>query len=522
MKFLQLSILTLVANTLVAFADSDSNLNLDSEYSCVGTFIFGRHNDRNVKPATLLTTLGQENQYKSGQFYRERYFGLDSDNNDIDSDYAISGLNNQGAYIGGQFYGQVTSDSVLLFSHVSFLQGLYPPTTVDDTNTTLADETLSILANGSTVEGPLNGYQYVQTYVQEAETPNYIWIKGDVDCTSANDAIDDYLASDDFKAINESTLDYYQSLRSLIPEDAFSTDELNFGNAMSIFDYMNVYSIHNATLSALWNETLLYRVRVLADEYNWAVNVGDSDNLSNLTLGGQTLAGAIVKYLNVTKEESTPYINYFTGSYNTMFQIAGVLELNEASVNFTGMPEYGATLVFDLLKDTNDSYYVQFSFRNGTADSVPLTVYPLFGGSDTILSWEDFVSKMEAVSISSLDKWCEKCSATLDMCIPYSTNYEDAEKLTSKGVSLSEILAGNYSTLDISSATENTGLTLADAGGIGAGVTIGVFLILAALAFAFYKLYLSKKSKRQITSTLPVAEKRHSNTSSSQGSGPTV
>ncbi|ESX02707.1 hypothetical protein KL918_002524 [Ogataea parapolymorpha] len=477
--------------SLLPIALAVDSQSLDGKYSCVGTFIFGRHNDRVAKPANYLTTLGAVEQVESGTFYRERYFGLDEDGNSVNSDFVINGLDPQGYFVYGDTYAQCPASTVIEYSQMSFLQGLYPPSTAVNTNETLADTQDSELSNGTSVEAPLGGYQYVFMDVQSETSDDYFWIKGDENCPSSDAAIDAWYDTEAFKALNSSTFDFYQSLADLLPSTKFPKSKLNFGNAMNINDFVFVESIHDEDWATKWNSSLRYQIATLADAAQWGISYDASNKLNNFTIGGQSLLGASLTYLNATKEKGSPYINYFTGSFNTMYQIFGLLELNQISDNFTGMPGYGATLVWDLLKDTSDNYFVQFSFKNGTDDDDELVAYPLFGLNSTVLSWDDFVAKTEAVSITNLEDWCGKCSSTSSQCTRYSSTYEQASEAEDKGIDLEKVADGSY---------HLNKLTNAGAGGIGAGVTIGVFLILGALVFAWKKLR-SKKAP-----LLPVAK----------------
>ncbi|KAH3664254.1 hypothetical protein OGAPHI_004606 [Ogataea philodendri] len=481
-----LSLLLLLAPSALAVGAQS----LDDKYSCVGTFIFGRHNDRVAKPAKYLTTYGARQQEASGAFYRQRYFGIDSDGNKTASDFVINGLDPQGYFVYGDTYAQCSGDTVIEYSQMSFLQGLYPPSTAVDSNETLIETQDSELSNGSSVVAPLGGYQYVFMDVQQETSDNYFWIKGDVNCPASDDAIDAWSDSDYFKEMNSSTYDFYQSLADLLPSKKFPKWKLNFGNAMSINDFMFVNNIHDEEWASKWNSSLLFQVATLADAAQWGISYDSTNKLNNFTIGGQSLLGASVEYLNTTKVEGSPYINYFTGSYNTMYQIFALLELNKVSDNFTGMPGYGATLVWDLLKDNSDEYYVQFSFKNGTKENDELVAYPLFGGNSTVLSWDDFVSKTEAVAITSLKEWCGKCSSTSDQCTQFSSTYEEASKAEDKGINLKKLANGDY---------HLNKLTNAGAGGIGAGVTIGVFLILGAVFLAW------KKLRSKNTPILPIS-----------------
>ncbi|VEU23266.1 DEKNAAC104396 [Brettanomyces naardenensis] len=461
---------------LPALADVSAD-NLQDQYKCVGTFIFGRHNDRVAKPAVVLTNLGAQEQVESGTFYRGRYFGL---NDTSSSDFVIEGLNDQGVFVYGETYSQCPSDTVIEYSQLSFLQGLYPPTTDTESNKTLSNSMDSGLSNGTEVTAPFNGYQYVFMDVQGETSDDYYHIKGDVNCPSSDAAIQDWEDGDYFKSMNESTLDFYQSLSEILPAKKFPLSTLNFGNAMNIFDFMNVNFIHNEELAKEYNETLLHKVALLADQAQWGISYDKSEPLSNFTIGGRAVLGAVYSYLNTTKVVGSPYINYFTGSFNNMYQIDSLLQLNELSDNFTGMPDYGATYVWDLLQDSAGDYYVMFSFKNGTKDDDVLVTYPTFGTGKTVLTWSEFEDSITKVGISELGDWCNACESQMPQCNQYSSAYKYGLELEDQGIDLASLANGK-------SHVQTSSLSNAAAGGIGAGVTIGVFLIGGLLVYLLHR-----------------------------------
>lgn len=469
-------------------ADTD-----DDDYKVVGSLIFGRHNDRPAKPASYLTPIGAESQYQIGQFYRERYFGLDSSNVKTssatnDNTTVIAGLNKDGLFVNGQIYCEAESSNVILFSHYAFLQGLYPPQ--DVAGTAVGNFTLAEIANGTVVENPLHGYQYIKSNIQENATNGYIWTKGDTNCPASDAAIDEVENSDYFNQLTNESADFYQSI-SDIPfiKETFSSSKLNFGNSMNIFDQVWVNTIHNETVSEQFNESTIDAIQFWSDKYQWLIS--DNQVNANLTIGAKTLMARVVEKLTTTKSTGKPYLNYLTGSFNTMYQLASIINLDIADSKFRTMPNYGATYVFELLNNTSNDTFVKFSFKNGTQE---LNTYPLFNSSQTMMSWDDFVSNVAEVSIPKVSSWCSACGYddissdnVIDMCVPSSDTYEQAVKLEEQGVDLSSY--------------KKQKLSLADAGGIGAGVTIGVFAILGGLIFL--GLRLRNKKKTETGSILP-------------------
>lgn len=462
---LNIAALTVVAQLVAA-----------EEYEIIGSYIFGRHNDRESKPATVLTSIGAQNQFRIGEFYRERYFGIDSTGTrDDSSETVIEGLNDEGVFVSGQIYAEAIASNVILFSHYSFLQGLYPPTSVTDTAT--VDSLMSELANGTIVQNPLNGYQYVNSNIQENATEGYIWTKGDVNCPSLSAALDATMISDLWKKYTNESSEFLQSLYSHdFIKETFDQSDLTFYNAMNIYDEVNVNIIHNATVAEEFDDVAFGQIKYWADLYQWTLS--DKSINKDLTIGAQTLVGSILNKLNTTRTSGKPFLNYFTGSFNTMYQLGSVLDLNTADQRFTMMPNYGATYVFELLSDSNKEIFVRFSFQNGTSElSNGLTTYSLFNTTDDMMSWDEFARKMTAAGISKVSTWCRTCgyvdASDLDMCVPYTNLYESAVKLNAEGVDLATV--------------SDSKLSLAGAGGIGAGVTIGVFLILGWLIYLFIR-----------------------------------
>ncbi|ODQ78692.1 hypothetical protein BABINDRAFT_8938 [Babjeviella inositovora NRRL Y-12698] len=459
-----------------------------NNFSILGSVIFGRHNDRVIKPAKILTPLGSKNQFNAGNYYRQRYFGYDGAT-PVETNRKLPGANPYGVYIAGDIYTEsITSLQPIYFLHVAFLQGLYPPTVEIDKVQLLNNLMNANLSDGTAVSAPLGGYQYVQLNLLADGAPDEIWTNGASGCPVFTNATNLVLTSDAFKQVNASTWDFYQSLYDLLPnlEDGsddvkeFSKWQLNFGNAEAVQDFINVNSIHNETLAKNWNLSLIQQVSVLNDRYQWMIaHADDAALLQQLAIGARALLGHVSVLLN-SSATAKPHLNYLTGSFNVMYQLYGLMKMDSQSVNFTGMPAYGAQNVWELLVDNNtNSTYVQFLFRNGTGDEVPLTAWPMFGSSSNFMLWDDFMLNVANVNgISSLDNWCDVCSSNENFCVPYSDTYEDAVDLVHNGVNLTAVEKGDYRTLGILK-----GLSNVSAGGIGAGVTLGVVALLAVLAW---------------------------------------
>ncbi len=130
---------------------------IQARETILGVYIFHRHGDRSTKsyPPTHLTNLGYSEVYQSGSYYRSRY----ADSNATSPIYGISSNIVQDS----QLNVQTPVDTVLQNSAAGFLQGLYSPV-----GAALGSETL---ANGSTIEGPLGGYQLIAINVLATTSP---------------------------------------------------------------------------------------------------------------------------------------------------------------------------------------------------------------------------------------------------------------------------------------------------------------------------------------------------------------
>jgi hypothetical protein len=471
------------ASTLSSIATIISVVSPAVAQNVVGTFIFGRHGDRLQKPTVILTPVGSQEVYEQGSFMHNRYFNSSSE-------YAISGLNY--TYVPTQLNAFAPNSDVLQKSAMGFLQGLYPPL---DGDVTYEDEVQgSEMANGTVEITPLDGFQYVIHDGIDTNSPNNIWIQGDTSCPAYTNASNAYFDTEEFLSLNSSTFDFYQSLYPLV-EGAFTKEELNYGNAYEIFDHFVVNSVHNQTFADLLsNQTEtdnFNQVRYLQDVYSKATNYNASN--SNTTIGGATMLAFIQSQLNLTQTTGAPYISYAAGSYDTFYQLFGRLGLYNVNATvdntFTGILNYAAAAVFDLIEMNND-YYIQFSFRNGTDDSAEALIYPIFGSTSNMIPYSEFVSQAANSSIANLQSWCKACDSwSQAMCAVYSPEYLAAIDGTSSNNEL----------------PKQSKLSLADAGGIGAGVTIGVFLI-AGLAI-WGLMSLRNKKAPSIHSVSSTAEK---------------
>lgn len=455
----------------------------------VGAYIFARHGDRTAKILgnTQLTDLGYNEVYDTGSFYNARYI-LSSSDKQIEG---ISPLIVQAS----QISASSPADTVLQNSATGFLQGVYPPAGSSANQT---------LANSTTVVSPLSGYQLIQVTATTSSNSNEgaTWLQGSSDCQAATVSSNNYYNSDSYNALLKSTKDFYQSLSPML-NSTFTTSQMSFKNAYSIFDYLNVAQIHNSTdeypaLKDLTDETYAQLLQLANNQqYNLAFNQSEPVR----AIDGAVLAGEILSSLNdtiATNGKSKLGVSF--GSYGTFFSFFGLVQLPAASVDFTGVPDYASSMVFELVTNATGTgipaeseLSVRFTFHNGTMTSnAEPTVYPLFGQSNDLLSWSDFKTSIEKVAVTSDAQWCDQCGNTDGKC----------------GTSTASTSSSDSSS---SSTSSSGGMSRAVAGVIGAMVTLAVILGLQALFFLVGGFRISKRNKaapEMVTSDNASAEKK--------------
>lgn len=450
-----------------------------AEETVLGVYIFHRHGDRTPKThkPVNLTSLGAEEVYSSGAYYRNRYVSSNASS-------PIFGLSHDIA-IASQLTVTSPVDTVLQSSAQVFLQGLYPP---------VGALSAQSLANGSTVEAPLGGYQYipVNAVASASSNPNSEnseWLQGNSGCGNAMVSSNNYLASAPYLQTLEATRAFYSGLLPVI-NGTFTAEQANFKNAYTIFDLVNVARIHNATIpsSDLLTDAAVSELQVLANVHEWNLAWNASDPIR--AVAGAVLAAQVVQQLNATLagRSAVPFGAQF-GAYASFFSFFGLAQLTGAvSPRFEGIVEYASSMAFELVTNAStavsktaypspDDVSVRFLFANGTAAQNEPVAYPLFGRQETVLPWNTFAAEMAKFAIGDTAAWCTACGNTTGVCA----------SSTSSG--------GDDGDANAATATSsNNSISTPVAGVIGALVTLAVVLGIEAVVYAVAGLRLVKKS----------------------------
>ncbi|KAF7544529.1 hypothetical protein G7Z17_g9875 [Cylindrodendrum hubeiense] len=448
-----------------------TSISLTTAEDVLGVYIFHRHGDRTAKAwkPVNMTALGADQVYSSGSYYRKRYV-------DSDADDKIQGLSSDTAVL-SQIEVTAPVDNVLQNSALVFLQGLYPPT-----------GSVELLANGSRVEAPFEGYQYipvnsVESAASAEDSENSAWLQGNSGCTNAEVSSNDYLSSSEYTDIYSSSEAFYTKLLPVI-NGTYAKAEANFKNGYSIFDLINVAQIHNSSITSesLLTESTVDELYNLASIHEWNLAYNSSEPVRSIA--GSVLAGQILEALTplAEGESGNPKLNIQFGAYGTFMAFFGLAKLYKASSDFMGICDYSSSMAFELVTNatdpTTDDVSVRFYFSNGTAGENAPALFPLFGQEDTTLSWGDFKAGMTDFAIEDTDHWCELCGNTDGTCASSNSTSSSSDDDASSQ----------------SSDDSDNGISRPVAGVIGALVTLAVVLGIQAAALVFGGLRLVKKS----------------------------
>jgi hypothetical protein len=441
---------------------------LASAEKVLGAYIFARHGDRTPKVLgnTQLTDLGYKEVFLTGSYYHDRYINSNSSHH-------IQGISENIVNLNQISASAPSSDNVLQNSATGFLQGVYPPVG------SVASQTLG---NGTTVEAPLDGYQLIPVALIEtgAGSEDNTWLQDATQCQNAEVSSNNYYSSALYENLLASTKDLYKSLSPYL-NDTFTDSKMSFRSAYTIWDFLNVASIHNSSSdypSAEIREQLFLLANI--EQYNLAYNSSEPIR----AVAGSTLAGEMLQGLNKTiTSKGKSKLNIQFGSYGTFLSYFGLAQLPAASANFTGIPDYASSMAWELITNSTSDEFpsaseisVRFIFHNGTISSTSTTPaeYPLYGQSSTTIPWSDFVTLTEKIAITNDEQWCKACGNTDGACAAYA--------VSSSGSGSSS--AGSDS---------EGGMSRPVAGVIGAMVTLAVVLGLEAIFLLFGGFRITKK-----------------------------
>ncbi|KAF1915125.1 histidine phosphatase superfamily [Ampelomyces quisqualis] len=429
---------TLASAWLVGAQEVDSDL-----YHPHAAFAFVRSGERTptLQDGTpVLTALGAQQMFTLGQNLRTRYIsgnapaGLGVQR--------IAGMSEDGLD-NNQIMVQTSDQQHLISSAQAFMQGLYPPRNIANSNGTQGSAG-GLLSNGSAIDYPLGGYQYANILSSGQHDPKSIYVAGSQNCPVAQRDAMMYYRTNKFQNTRAANQAFYSSLNVDWFEGNLNESTLDYINAMGIYDYLQYQYAHNSNVHrALANDsafTGVYdKVRTLADEQAWYFygnTSASSTDADNQAIPGKTLAASILgSFQKVIVDRMSPGnptdmsypLTFFFGEQEPIVSLVSLMMVDYMDYYFRSIPRFGSAMIFELFSrganstfpSTTNALWVRFHFHNGTDfDNGQLTAFPIFGNgpSRTDMSWKDFQDLMSRIMMSSIAEWCNACNSASLFC----------------------------------------------------------------------------------------------------------
>ncbi|ODH47824.1 hypothetical protein GX48_06090 [Paracoccidioides brasiliensis] len=382
----------------------------------------------------LITSYGAQQMFSAGSYFRNRYM-VDSATRLVDISTSFP--------VPSELRVLSMVEQYVSASAISFLQGLYPPNRQSDNSSV----NIANLVNGTVVDFPLNGYKYAELFTPSFRDPVSTQLVGQANCPAYSGAIVEWVEGREFLALATESVAFYSSIYSRILRGIFSVQNTNFINAIAIWEFLNYQYIHNMTARSVISLEDVNHARYLADRFAFATNgnistsgQGRDDNGDLLAVAGKTLSRYIVSSFenNIGTNGNGNKLALVFGRHEPMVAFAALAKLaTDRYPNFFGLPEHGASMVFELFSTGSSSplgqypsqndLMVRFFLRNGSNPSgtePPLTSYPLFGrpeGSPGI-PYREFRSEMANIMLS-VAGWCQTCVSESVFCPSYLANF---------------------------------------------------------------------------------------------------
>jgi hypothetical protein len=202
--FMRISI-TAVALTQLVVAQSPSDNNT---HHTLASFVFIRTGERTPilrNDTQILTALGAQQMYTLGLDFRTRYIAGDSPRRlgvERITEISVDTIDND------QIWVQTLDKPYLVSSAQAFMQGLYPPHSISNGT----EKVTNLLADGTYIDYPLNGYQYASIQATSPEDPDSRYISGSQNCPLAQVASLEYFTTEEFQETETANADLFKKL----------------------------------------------------------------------------------------------------------------------------------------------------------------------------------------------------------------------------------------------------------------------------------------------------------------------
>ncbi|KAL0066208.1 hypothetical protein AAF712_006833 [Marasmius tenuissimus] len=353
---------------------------------------------------------------------------------------------------------------------MSLTQGLFP---ANDAYTTK-------LANGTTVEGPLNGYQYVS--IESVEPDNDVSLEGWTKCGAFDKATKEFYASPEFKQKADEASSYLSQLSRYNDGRPVTLE-----NMWNVFDFMLVESIHDEQYKNNLPPTFLEQGRHLANWHEYGV-FSDSqlDGIGNIAF--RTMIPSVTKNLNSIANASDPLkFVYYATAYKPFLSLFNMTGVAQAQPELAGFVNFAGSIALEVRQPADGGApVVRFNFKNGTDDAEYKTYNFMNSTSDVPL--KQFLDHLQPASVKNTPEWCKVCGNNKD---------RGCGELA---------LAATEGQSQASSSHHQT-ISPVGAGFLGAGLTLFVAIAMLSVLFFLGLLTFGKKGRSRSKSSVSSEEK---------------
>ncbi|KAF1994598.1 phosphoglycerate mutase-like protein [Amniculicola lignicola CBS 123094] len=411
-----------------------------------GSVVFVRSGERTPLIAgspPVLSALGAQQMHTLGQHFRGRYVSESGGSSGLGQQLIATLspdlLNNE------QLRIESLDAPYLVASAQAFMQGLYPPYSLNTTrNGPVADAT-GILANGSAIDFPLDGYQYPQIYTRALNDPSLIFMAGQADCSESYRESLMYQSTPEFMETRTSTEAFYKRIDASLFNGHLPQENIDYFNAIEIYDYLSYAYMHDSEVYATLTNDSSYDgvydgVRYLADQqawYQWGNTSASSSDNDLQAMAGKTLAALILGQLQKNVKNHTQIydpdnvqqwqpLTILFGEHEPFISLFSLMLLDTMNDHFRALPSFASAMVFELFSTGEsedfpsnlEDLWVRFFFQNGTDYQDTLQAYPMFGRgpSGTDMPWSEFQDMMSRTMLTSIVDWCQSCNSGALFC----------------------------------------------------------------------------------------------------------
>ncbi|KAK7536290.1 histidine phosphatase superfamily, partial [Phyllosticta citribraziliensis] len=395
-----------------------------------------------------LTPWGAQQAHDQGNFFRQLYVSGETNEGDATGPRPIVDLSKD-ALKNNQLFLLAPENDYATATGLAFLQGLYPPLGMNESNAALLDGAAT-LSNGSFVQAPLGGYQYPQLRTASNYDPNLIYVAGAYGCVNAAKDRNDYFTTAESSETKNRTGELYNNIGNAVLLGAMSEDSWNYDRAYLIYDYVNYAYWHDSSTQQAFanNESLrgsLDQLRYLADQQQWAM-VNSTDPVHFVrSIAGQALASKILNqlYININTAGSAAKLSLLFGEFDPMLAFIGLTGLSEQEPDLRGIPDWASSLVVELYSDdppgqssntsvatsnSTDGFTgvypdianlsVRFYLRNGSDPYIPLNNYGIFQTPQPQQDQDgnDNNAPSPMLPDPAIPAWCAVCEARSIFC----------------------------------------------------------------------------------------------------------